>query len=363
MITQKTAQQIVDTVKDVCGYDINYIDSHGIILASTNASRIGSLHEGGLKVIKEGHTLEITSDHLMPGTQKGVNIPIFMNGILTAVIGISGEPDAVRTYARLAEKITLLLIREQQISAAAHTIAEKKNYLLHFLLESGGDIPAHIEKELSHFHIDLSLPKRILLLKIQNFDQSTISALESSVSHLLSHMPDCLHGYQYPYTFRAMVNDRDLPIIKQQLSAFFKKHSSIIHAGIGQSVSVAKLSDSLASAGIALSSLKYDQSGFAVFDSLTLEILLTGIASENKTAFIAKTLSCLEKEDLSLLQAYFSCDQSLTKTCQKLYLHKNTVQYRLNRIFKLCGLNPRNFRDAVILYLALQLLSFSSCRP
>ena len=43
MITQigkQLATQIVDTVHDVCGHDINFINRNGIIYASTNTSRI-----------------------------------------------------------------------------------------------------------------------------------------------------------------------------------------------------------------------------------------------------------------------------------------------------------------------------------
>ena len=50
MITQigkQLATQIVDTVHDVCGHDINFINKNGIIYASTNTSRIGSFHEIG----------------------------------------------------------------------------------------------------------------------------------------------------------------------------------------------------------------------------------------------------------------------------------------------------------------------------
>ena len=41
MITQigkQLATQIVDTVHDVCGHDINFINKNGIIYASTNTS-------------------------------------------------------------------------------------------------------------------------------------------------------------------------------------------------------------------------------------------------------------------------------------------------------------------------------------
>ena len=52
MITQigkQLATQIVDTVHDVCGHDINFINKNGIIYPSTNTSRIGSFHETGKK--------------------------------------------------------------------------------------------------------------------------------------------------------------------------------------------------------------------------------------------------------------------------------------------------------------------------
>lgn len=46
-ISQRTAQEIVKTVKDVCGYDINFIRPDGIIDASTDPGRIGTFHEIG----------------------------------------------------------------------------------------------------------------------------------------------------------------------------------------------------------------------------------------------------------------------------------------------------------------------------
>ena len=80
-----------------------------MIIASTDLTRIGTFHEGGKQVIKTGIPLEVYEDNSLSGTQKGVNIPVAHNGILTAVIGISGEPDEVRSYAYLAEKITSIL--------------------------------------------------------------------------------------------------------------------------------------------------------------------------------------------------------------------------------------------------------------
>ena len=137
MITQigkQLATQIVDTVHDVCGHDINFINKNGIIYASTNTSRIGSFHEIGKKAADTKTVIEVQENDHYEGTSSGVNIPVTHNGYLIAVIGISGSPDEVRKFAYLAEKITRLLIREQELNAASRTLSEKRTYLVSYLL-------------------------------------------------------------------------------------------------------------------------------------------------------------------------------------------------------------------------------------
>ena len=71
-LSRKTAQKIVDTIKDVCGHDINYINTNGIIFASTNPSRIGDFHEIGKKVIESAETIEIKK--LLPQSELAANL-------------------------------------------------------------------------------------------------------------------------------------------------------------------------------------------------------------------------------------------------------------------------------------------------
>ena len=103
MITQigkQLATQIVDTVHDVCGHDINFINKNGIIYASTNTSRIGSFHEIGKKAADTKTVIEVQDNDHYEGTSSGVNIPVTHNGYLIAVIGISGSPDEVRKFIK-----------------------------------------------------------------------------------------------------------------------------------------------------------------------------------------------------------------------------------------------------------------------
>ena len=63
-----------------------------------------------------------------------------------------------------------------------------------------------------------------------------------------------------------------------------------------------------------------------------------------------------EKEE-KLLKTYFANNMSLKETAEQLYLHKNTLQYQLDKIWKTTGYNPRNFKDATVLYVGLKLLT------
>lgn len=42
-------------------------------------------------------------------------------------------------------------------------------------------------------------------------------------------------------------------------------------------------------------------------------------------------------------------------TAKALFIHRNTLEYRLNRISELTGLDLGNFDDRLLLYVALQL--------
>ena len=190
----------MDTVKSVCGKDINYIDARGIIIASTDHSRVDSFHEIGYQVVTQGDTKEVSGDESFLGVQKGVNLPIFYHGKMIAAVGISGELEEARKYAALAQKITTILLREREVEARGGQKRSKISYMLRTLL-------------------------------------------------------------------------------------------------------------------------------------------LQGLASE----------------DLQILKVYYSQDMSLQKTCELLNMHKNTLQYRLNRIREICGYDPRRFRDGVSLYTAVRM--------
>ncbi|MBA3062134.1 MAG: PucR family transcriptional regulator, partial [Atribacteria sp.] len=58
---------------------------------------------------------------------------------------------------------------------------------------------------------------------------------------------------------------------------------------------------------------------------------------------------------LETLQGFFDNNLSITQTAKALFVHRNTLLYRLGRVKKITGLDPKKFDDAVQLRLALKM--------
>lgn len=68
-----------------------------------------------------------------------------------------------------------------------------------------------------------------------------------------------------------------------------------------------------------------------------------------------------ENHDLELvrtLTAYFHNNESMSKTAEDLFIHINTLKYRLQRIKSLTGLHVKNSEDKLILHIGLKIRDF-----
>lgn len=61
----------------------------------------------------------------------------------------------------------------------------------------------------------------------------------------------------------------------------------------------------------------------------------------------------LDKETLSTVNAFFENSLNISETARKMYVHRNTLVYRLEKIQKITGLDVRVFDDALTFKIAL----------
>ena len=88
-------------------------------------------------------------------------------------------------------------------------------------------------------------------------------------------------------------------------------------------------------------------------------MILTDISKNKSDEFIDQILGKLDKKELEeyaeILPIYGANNGSIYKAADALFIHKNTLQYKLNKLHKVTGYNPRELDKYAILSLAFKL--------
>ena len=131
-ISKKLASQIVEAVYEVVKKDTNLIQPSGLIIGSTDRSRIGTYHVAGAYAITQGLPVSVDKEHPFQGAREGINYPIFLDNQAIAAIGITGNPEELKAYGFLITKITEVFLKEQKLNQEMLS----KDRALHYLITS-----------------------------------------------------------------------------------------------------------------------------------------------------------------------------------------------------------------------------------
>ncbi|MBE6546978.1 MAG: PucR family transcriptional regulator [Ruminococcaceae bacterium] len=75
------------------------------------------------------------------------------------------------------------------------------------------------------------------------------------------------------------------------------------------------------------------------------------------------SLESLDRETLMTIQCFFENNLNVSETSRKLFVHRNTLVYRLEKIRKLTGLDLREFEHAITFKVALMVRKYLDSKP
>jgi len=78
--------------------------------------------------------------------------------------------------------------------------------------------------------------------------------------------------------------------------------------------------------------------------------------------FKKNPIDSLDQETLFTIQKFFDNNLNVSETARKLFVHRNTLVYRLEKIKKLTGLDLREFDDAITFKVALMVKKYLTSR-
>lgn len=99
------------------------------------------------------------------------------------------------------------------------------------------------------------------------------------------------------------------------------------------------------------------------YNTLGLGRLLYNIPEDEVETFLnnhinVDVLSGIDSETLNLLDTFFDNDLSLAETSRKMFIHRNTLIYRLDKFADLTGYDVRKFNDAITVKISLMLYNY-----
>ncbi len=79
--------------------------------------------------------------------------------------------------------------------------------------------------------------------------------------------------------------------------------------------------------------------------------------------FVKGSLDTLDHETIVTIQKFFEKNLNVSETSRQLYVHRNTLVYRLDKVQKLTGLDLRVFDDAIVFKVAMMVKKYLESNP
>ncbi len=324
-------------------YNINMMDESGTIIASGDKERIGSLHLGAVNAIHAGHALIMQQSYGEHG-QPGVNMPVFYNRQIIGVIGITGTPDKVEPLASLLSTATELLISQASSDEARKRYESRVNRFLYQWIQVTGPIDQQttLLLEAEQLKINIQIPRIAIALQAKDF---SFVKKDNDDYQLLTSLNTLIILTSHDTTVQRMV-----------------KLAQAHHTSIGIGTKTAQIGTSVQEAMTALkirNVLKDDQ--LVRFDQVQFtNALLTARIDVEQTKETLRKLTRTEMGEglLETLGQYIKDNGNMVQAAENLHIHRNTLNYRLQRLADTTHLDPKNTVELFQLYVAWLYLQF-----
>ncbi|MBZ4662710.1 MAG: transcriptional regulator, CdaR [Caloramator sp.] len=383
MLSKEDYQKIVNRLMYILGKNINIMDINGIIIASGDEGRIGTLHEGAREAATFKKEVIICDDnkHLYKGSKKGINIPIFNNDEVIGVVGITGEPNEVLGFGKIIKELVELMVQEyennkfQTFQSRAIENFTKELFKKQAFEKEELSVLKH-RAEIVGFN--LKTKRYIIVLDIITFNsyinanslnefdvqqikQSIIDDIKLKLSK-----KDIIYNISEDRFVIITQNENPLDLSRGIQKEIYNKYKLKFNIGIGkecQDVEDYYISFTIANKLIKIGRILNEE--ILYYKDSLLYLMLDDVPEYIKKLYINELkTNCFDLnknvELLTTLKVYFETGMNIKETAARLYVHTNTIKYRLDKIEKMCNVNIKDPFECMKIYFYIALKQISS---
>lgn len=374
-------QEIIDCASDYTGLPMFYLDESYRILAITNITITGDpewkhmsekryLSPGNARRMKVSGDLDFLAPSLIPVIYCSEIYPFdsvvcnlwlegkFVSRLNVLCVDGNTSPVICRASELVAIHLKRLLTKNRSL-AAGSPVQRILLDLLHgiplpeeMIRESLKGTPALAESLFQLFYVDMEAREDRQL-----------------ASYYAGHLKQQFSGQKLiPVEFKGQLilliygeNEPALDSVIAELDHFFATHH--LHCGASNPFRNLSTLQGYFQQSVAALSKVHEGEGVCFYRDIMLEHMLSHIPDEKLPYLISPDISRLQKAEreysfslVDTLRTYLDCDCNLNRAAERMFIHKNTLLYRMNHIRSVirCDLNDPDER--MLLMLSFKLL-------
>lgn len=385
----QVAQNVVKAVSGILPFPISLSDEHGYIIGATDPERVGTFHPVSKQVIESNNFVTFTEsdvvhlDNVLPG----IAVPLNFNGKTMGVLGIIGPPEKVKPHAEITKSYVELMWRETYYKQIEELESKMKESYLQYLLLNDKVSESRLKQVSEALDLDLETKYFCIVIDLGSFLTKEFNGKEYSITvNNLKEMiiRDVEIYFRNKYTrFIGFINTERIVILQTAASVndYFKYMTEFKRTSnkLIETLKKRKIHDIAIAAGKLTNSLEtihrsYQEADSLIQNSINLksrqlvlsyfdwdvltEMLPFKIDQQFKER-IAFRLSKLAKhpnytELIDSFLAYCENGMNISEAAKALFIHRNTLIYRLRKMEELLALQTRNFQHCMLLYSILK---------
>ena len=353
-------QSVIVQLRDVSDRVFGVIDTEGCVISCTDMSMLGERWTDA--ALKVGNA----SESIVTFAQKSFKAIMGNSNYFEYAVFCSGDDETAKSFCQMA----FIALND------AKTFYEEKHdrgtFVKNIIMDN--ILPGDIYIRAKELHFATDAPRAVFLIRqVGHADVATVDVLTGM-------FPDKMQD------FVLSVNETDVAVIKQisgtvtaedlekiavSMEETLKNELRIkTIIGIGTVAErLRELADSYKEAQTAIevgkvfdtekSIMHYENLGIG---RLIYQLPTTLCEIFLKEVFKKNSLDSLDQETLFTINKFFENSLNVSETSRKLFVHRNTLVYRLEKIRKLTGLDLRQFDHAIVFRVALMVRQYLASR-
>ncbi len=353
-------QSVIVQLRDISDRVFGVIDTEGCVISSTDMSLLGERWPDA--ALKVGNA----SESIVTFAQKSFKAIMGNSNYFEYAVFCSGDDETARSFCQMA----FIALND------AKTFYEEKHdrgtFVKNIIMDN--ILPGDIYIRAKELHFATDAPRAVFLIRqVGHSDVATVDVLTGM-------FPDKMQD------FVLSINETDVAIIKQISGTVTAEDLEKIAVNVEDTLKnelriktiigigtvaehLRELADSYKEAQTAIevgkvfdtekSVMHYENLGIGrliyQLPTTLCEIFLHEVFKKN-------SLDSLDQETLFTINKFFENSLNVSETSRKLFVHRNTLVYRLEKIRKLTGLDLRQFDHAIVFRVALMVRQYLASR-